>query len=160
MSKIVNVCEAKTKLFEPLNSVENGEDVVIARAGRPCGLGQILTILFPKLRSRLQEMIVMDRFLLDTHKLVLWVQGDPLATPASAILEDFSNQIFVSTASGWEIAMKESLDILEAPTNVKEAMDQGGLKELAITWDHANAIETLPHPRGDPFHPMLTARAQ
>lgn len=160
MSKVVNVYEAKTKLSELLNAVENGEDVVVARAGRPCGLGQILTILFPKLRPLLQEMILMHRFSLDTHTLVSWVQGDPLATPALAILENFSNHIFVSTASGWEIAMKEFLGILQAPTNVKEAMDQGGLKELAITWDHANAVKNLRHHHGDSLDGMIIARAQ
>ncbi len=35
MSTVVNVYEAKTRLSELLNAVEKGEDVVIARAGRP-----------------------------------------------------------------------------------------------------------------------------
>ena len=35
MTRTVNVYEAKTRLSELLNAVEAGEDVVIARAGRP-----------------------------------------------------------------------------------------------------------------------------
>lgn len=35
MSLVVNVQEAKTRLSELLARVERGEDVVIARAGRP-----------------------------------------------------------------------------------------------------------------------------
>ena len=35
MSLVVNVQEAKTRLSELLGRVERGEDVVIARAGRP-----------------------------------------------------------------------------------------------------------------------------
>ncbi len=35
MARVVNVHEAKTQLSRLLQAVEDGEDVVIARAGRP-----------------------------------------------------------------------------------------------------------------------------
>ncbi len=36
MTKFVNVHEAKTHLSRLLDEVQNGEDIVIARAGVPC----------------------------------------------------------------------------------------------------------------------------
>ena len=35
MSKIVNICDAKTRLSQLLDRAAQGEDVIIARAGRP-----------------------------------------------------------------------------------------------------------------------------
>jgi len=87
MSKAVNVYGAKTKLSELLNAVENGEDVAIARAQHPvarligievvrdiCGLAQVLLILSPRSRTLLQEMTLVNRFLLDTRTSLRWVQ--------------------------------------------------------------------------------------
>jgi len=35
MSEIVNICDAKTQLSQLLDRAAQGEDVIIARAGRP-----------------------------------------------------------------------------------------------------------------------------
>ncbi len=45
MSTVVNVYEAKTRLSSLLASVEAGEDVVIARAGRP--VARLVAIVAP-----------------------------------------------------------------------------------------------------------------
>ncbi len=66
----------------------------------------------------------------------------------------------MSVASGWEIAIKESVGRLQPPGDLKAVMVHGGLIELAITWDHTNVIKDLPHHHGDPFDRMLIAQAQ
>lgn len=45
MSTVVNIYEAKTRLSSLLASVEAGEDVVIARAGRP--VARLVAIVAP-----------------------------------------------------------------------------------------------------------------
>ena len=51
------------------------------------------------------------KFLLDTHVLYWFVDGDArLSTKAEAIIGDITNEIFISPASYWEMAIKISLE--------------------------------------------------
>jgi PIN domain nuclease of toxin-antitoxin system len=50
------------------------------------------------------------KFILDTHSLIWWWNGDGrLSKRAIAAINDEANQIFVSAASVWEIAIKYRL---------------------------------------------------
>jgi PIN domain nuclease of toxin-antitoxin system len=50
------------------------------------------------------------RILLDTHAFLWFVAGDAsLSAAARAAIEDPANDVFVSVASAWEIAIKTSL---------------------------------------------------
>lgn len=51
----------------------------------------------------------MKRLLLDTHVLLWWLADDPqLGVGARAAIADPRNQVFVSAATTWEIAIKTS----------------------------------------------------
>ena len=54
--------------------------------------------------------------LLDTHAFLLWVTEDyRLSSTAKNIITDSSNQLFLSTASAWEIVIKVRLGKLTLP---------------------------------------------
>ncbi len=101
------------------------------------------------------------RLLLDTNVLI-WTLLTPnrlLATPREAI-EDGANEIFVSIASPWEIAIKKSRANLNPPDDLDVQLAEKRFSLLPISLQHTRAIESLPHHHGDPFDRMLVAQAQ
>jgi PIN domain nuclease of toxin-antitoxin system len=103
------------------------------------------------------------RLLLDTH-VFLWLQTQPERLgDRLALLEDASNDLFVSAASTWEIAIKYASGRLALPepperfvlTRIREI----GAEPLAIEHVHALAVSRLPNLHSDPFDRMLIAQA-
>lgn len=101
------------------------------------------------------------KLLLDTHVL-LWSLGDVamLAEPTRAAITDVRNEVFVSAASAWEIAIKRALGKLVAPEDLEAAIVQTGFRPLPITLAHARAAGALPAHHADPFDRMLVAQAR
>ena len=101
------------------------------------------------------------RLLLDTHALLWWLADDAaLAQAARAAIADGGNEVFVSAASAWEIAIKHELGKLDVPQDLTEAIDSAAFTGLPITIEHARLAGALsPHHR-DPFDRMLIAQAQ
>ena len=100
------------------------------------------------------------KLLLDTHA-VLWWPDDPLLlslTAREAIAEP-SNDVLVSAAVCWEIAIKRGLGKLTAPAALRGALQSCGFTELDITPAHALATEALPMHHRDPFDRMLVTQA-
>lgn len=55
----------------------------------------------------------MSRFLLDTRTFLWWVEDSPnLAETARGVIRARENEIFLSLASVWELAIKVSLETL------------------------------------------------
>ncbi len=103
----------------------------------------------------------MQRLLLDTHTLLWAIQDDPsLNANARSAIVDPLNDVFVSAASVWEIAIKRSLGRLEAPDNLGEEVISAGFIELPVTILHGELAARLPLYHGDPFDRMLVAQAQ
>lgn len=75
------------------------------------------------------------------------------------MLADDRNQLLLSAAVVWEVAIKRSLGKLQAPDGFAEAMLSGGAQRLAVTLEHAAAVERLPWHHRDPFDRMLVAQA-
>jgi len=103
--------------------------------------------------------------LLDTHAFLWWISDDPrLSSRASAIIKDGNNKLFLSAASGWEIAVKVRLGRLTLPepleTFVPEQMALNAIEGLPIQMSHALHVYTLPDHHRDPFDRMLIAQAQ
>ena len=60
----------------------------------------------------------MQRLLLDTHVFLWWLADSPdLASNAAEAIADARNEVFVSAATGWEIAIKRAAEKLSAPDN-------------------------------------------
>ena len=103
------------------------------------------------------------RILLDTH-LVLWtLTGDAqLGTLAQQLLLDAGNQIYVSAASVWEVAIKHRKhpDIMPmSPDVLVDACVESGFNWLDVSVHHARATAQLPLLHVDPFDRLLVAQA-
>lgn len=100
------------------------------------------------------------RLLLDTH-VFLWSVADSPELPKNA--KDAirgADEVFVSAASLWEIAIKVGLGKLKAnPHELVRAISASGFTELPITALHAAQVETLPEHHKDPFDRLLVAQA-
>ena len=103
----------------------------------------------------------MARLLLDTHVL-LWSLTEPqkLSRRTRDALEDAQNEVFVSSVSGWEIAVKRALGKLKAPDNLEASIEEQDFIPLNLTFLHAEQAGALPRHHGDPFDRMLIAQAQ
>lgn len=99
------------------------------------------------------------RLLLDTHVLIWWDMGERMAKRASDAIRS-ADQVYVSAASGWEIAIKASLGRLETTRRVADAVVESGFEELSVTLLHAEAVQDLPWHHRDPFDRILVAQAR
>ena len=103
----------------------------------------------------------MRRLLLDTHALLWWLGSDArLGAQARAIVTDARNEVFVSAASTWEIAIKRSLGKLSAPGGLDAIIGEEGFSPLPISLFHGQQAGSLPPLHRDPFDRMLVAQAQ
>lgn len=103
------------------------------------------------------------RVLLDTH-VFLWLHTEPERLGERLVLlEDPLNELLVSAASSWEIAIKHAngrLPLPEPPERyVPSRLRQMGAVALAIEHSHALAVADLPSLHRDPFDRMLVAQA-
>ncbi|GAB3356160.1 type II toxin-antitoxin system VapC family toxin [Modestobacter lapidis] len=102
------------------------------------------------------------KVLLDTHVL-LWAAATPERLGgAQQILLD-AEQLLLSAASVWELAIKQGLGKVQLGRDVRSwtarAVDELQLQRLAVTAEHAAAVEHLPSVHRDPFDRLLVAQA-
>lgn len=100
------------------------------------------------------------KLLLDTHAALWWLTGDKRFGEATAEqLIDDTNQVLLSAAVVWEVAIKRSLGKLGAPEGFAPTLLAAGAQPLPVSLDHAAAVEQLPWHHRDPFDRMLVAQA-
>jgi len=98
--------------------------------------------------------------LLDTHTALWFVSADPrLSERALGHLRDGANRVLVSAVVVWEVAIKRSLGKLDAPDEYLSLLLGAGAQPLAVSIDHALAVERLPWHHRDPFDRLLIAQA-
>lgn len=99
--------------------------------------------------------------LLDTHVLLWWCGNSArLSKRASEAIANPQNNVYVSVASAWEIAIKEALGKLRTPEPVEDAVAKNRFLPLGISFLHARQSGMLPNHHRDPFDRMLVAQAQ
>jgi PIN domain nuclease of toxin-antitoxin system len=97
--------------------------------------------------------------LLDTHVFLWWDSGNPLLNQAARrAIADPANQVFVSAASVWEIAIKRRLGKLAFGGSPSAAIGKNGFFELAILPMDAEAAGDLVWDHADPFDRLLAAQ--
>ena len=102
--------------------------------------------------------------ILDTH-CILWYALDDsqLSSKAKAAIEGEENEVYVSPASYWEIAIKICTGKykLESPFEAfwNQAIQDGEMAILPIQIAHAGRLLELPMLHRDPFDRMLVAQA-
>jgi PIN domain nuclease of toxin-antitoxin system len=105
------------------------------------------------------------RILLDTH-VWLWLQVTPerLSDESLALLADPANELFLSAASAWEIAVKVGVGKLTLPAPpdeyVPSRLTSSGTSPLPVELRHALHVANLPAHHRDPFDRLLVAQAQ
>lgn len=103
----------------------------------------------------------MQRLLLDTHVFLWWLaDSSDLGASARKAIVDARNEVFVSAATGWEIAIKRAAGKLRAPDNLDALVEESGFLPLPITFFHGEQAGALPMHHKDPFDRMLVAQAQ
>jgi PIN domain nuclease of toxin-antitoxin system len=101
------------------------------------------------------------RLLVDTH-ILIWMMEDNrrLNSKARQVIAAAA-EIFVSSASIWEIAIKMRVGKLQIDLErLIPRMALAGLAELSVTNAHALATAQLPMLHRDPFDRLLVAQAQ
>lgn len=105
------------------------------------------------------------RLLVDTH-VAIWLVTEPerVSAEVTPLLLDSTNEVFVSAATIWEIAIKRPLKRANAPPfSAKQAIDEfslAGLAVLNVSAAHAAAVEALPLYHFDPFDRLIAAQAK
>ncbi len=103
----------------------------------------------------------MRRLLLDTNVVVWLLLGDRTRVSADVVgaLEDSANEVSVSAASVWEIAIKRSLGKLRIRDGWASTLARLGFDPMPVTAVHAEFVERLPWHHRDPFDRLLVAQA-
>ncbi|MGH8474403.1 MAG: type II toxin-antitoxin system VapC family toxin [Methylococcales bacterium] len=107
----------------------------------------------------------MNGYLLDTHAF-LWTIFEPekLGTTAQLILSKSTSNIYVSSVTFWEIALKASVGKLTligcTPEDLPSIADQLGYRRMGLETEEAASFHCLPkHNHKDPFDRMLIWQA-
>jgi PIN domain nuclease of toxin-antitoxin system len=108
------------------------------------------------------------KLLLDTHTVLWHADASPrMSAAATALLVDPANELFLSTASVWEVAIKSGLKKLVLTGGysgfMAKAITDYSLTVLPISFDDCVAFEQLPFPdpqHRDPFDRMIVIHAQ
>jgi PIN domain nuclease of toxin-antitoxin system len=105
------------------------------------------------------------KLLLDTHILIWSLEENPrLPTRFVSLLEEEQNELLVSSASFFEMAIKINLGKLEPPLGLsfpqlKVHLEQRNVVICPLEVEHFEVFRRLPLHHRDPFDRMLIAQA-
>ena len=100
------------------------------------------------------------RLLIDTH-ILLWADQRPrlIATTLRAAMRDQTNEIVVSAATVWEIAIKRAIGKLRFDRPIVAGVLALGFGILPVAGGHAEHAGSLPPHHNDPFDRLIIAQA-
>jgi PIN domain nuclease of toxin-antitoxin system len=103
-------------------------------------------------------------YLLDTHTLLWIVTGDKLLSKkVKKLFLDEENEIFISIASLWEIAIKVSLNRLELGQPLSDFYLKhiigNKIRLLNIKVEHLAVLEALKYYHRDPFDRLIVCQS-
>jgi PIN domain nuclease of toxin-antitoxin system len=104
------------------------------------------------------------RHLLDSHTLLWYTLDDPqLSSAAKSLILDPANEILLSAASYWEIAIKVSIGKLTVHQPyedfIEACLNKCGFTILGIEPRHTARLIGMPFHHKDPFDRLLVAQA-
>jgi PIN domain nuclease of toxin-antitoxin system len=101
--------------------------------------------------------------LIDTHILIWYIAGHPsLNKTMINLLEDSGNNLSISVASLWEIAIKvgkRKLDLGIEFHELEEILNQLNIQVLSIQFSDLNIHLTLPFHHTDPFDRIIISQS-
>ena len=101
--------------------------------------------------------------LLDTHTYLWFISDNPLLPQWVSEEIQTSENVFVSIASFWEIAIKNAKGLLDIQVPVSKMMEDCALLNftvLPINGMHLDKLKVLPYIHKDPFDRILICQAQ
>lgn len=103
----------------------------------------------------------MAGYLLDTHVLLWWLSNPAkISRQARAAISLGTNDVYLSSAAAWEMAINKTLGRLDFPSNLEEVLAKDHIEVLPIRLAHALAVADLPALHQDPFDRMQIAQAR
>ena len=107
----------------------------------------------------------MGRYLLDTHVVLWWAEGDAKLSPKHIeLLRDETNEIYLSVVSAWEVSIKASqgkLHISQEPLPYfQQIANRCQFTVLPVQLSHAAGVYRLPKVHNDPFDRLLISQAR
>ncbi|RLB75244.1 MAG: type II toxin-antitoxin system VapC family toxin [Deltaproteobacteria bacterium] len=105
------------------------------------------------------------RYLLDTHTF-LWMAADPgrLSEKVRVLVQEANCKLYLSAASGWEVALLSMLKHIELPDKpqrfIPEAMQRLHIVPIPISFTTAISAAMLPLIHRDPFDRIMVAEAE
>jgi PIN domain nuclease of toxin-antitoxin system len=100
------------------------------------------------------------KLLLDTHAIIWWQRGDRRLTRDARRAIATADFVWVSAASGWEVATKIAKGQLRLGESFRNLIAADDFTELPFTLKHAEELERLPRHHRDPFDRILVAQAR
>jgi len=104
------------------------------------------------------------RFILDTHILIWFLEGNrSLSSSRRQIISQSQNDVFVSIASLWEMAIKISLSKLTLSQSLDDVIKQIAAEDieiLPITAEHTLQVSILPFHHRAPFDRIIIVQSR
>jgi PIN domain nuclease of toxin-antitoxin system len=101
------------------------------------------------------------RYLLDTHVLVWWLTDhEKLSKKVCDLIADHNNQIFISSVTLWEMALKKDLGKLSINVDLLPLLQTHKFQFLALNAVEALGVIELPTIHSDPFDRVLIMQAK
>jgi PIN domain nuclease of toxin-antitoxin system len=100
------------------------------------------------------------KLLLDTHAALWWQAEDRRLSREAVRAIATADIVWVSSASGWEAAMKVANGRLRLREPLGVTVIADDFTELPVTMKHTEEFLRLPKHHGDPFDRMLVAQAR
>ena len=104
----------------------------------------------------------MNRLLLDTHALIWFVSNDPNLPVSARDKIESADDVFLSIASLWEMAIKLNIGKLALQGNfedIEPQLNAAGITILPLTFADTVQFRYLPLHHRDPFDRILVAQA-
>ena len=167
--RTVNVHEAKTHFSRLIDAVHAGETILVAKNGKPWAR---LVPLEPNQPRRQPGVLRGQLHLPSTEELLAPLPPEKLSPGARTAIDNPEATIFVSAASGWEIATKARLGKLPGAEGLLEDLSslvqEQGFQPLAVQLHHGIRAGGYPQPHRDPhrcaeddvFDRLLAAQAE
>jgi PIN domain nuclease of toxin-antitoxin system len=100
------------------------------------------------------------RLLLDTHIFLWAVAGSKQLKPPARRTIEAADEVYVSAASIWEVAIKARLGKVDAdPEQLAAMIEMSGFVELPVRAAHAAVVARLARHHDDPFDRILVAQS-
>jgi PIN domain nuclease of toxin-antitoxin system len=103
------------------------------------------------------------KYILDTHVFIWYATGDKRLTPRSRSIIESSDEMFVSIASIWEMAIKVNIGRLDFKKPFQKIIENqiiiNKYKLLSISLQHLFKLSQLELHHRDPFDRLLVSQA-